>query len=381
MIVGFDARFYGSAGGLARYSQQLLNQLAKIDTTNQYVVFLGKASVNEFKTNNTNFKKVLVNARWYTLKEQLIMPIKIWRQKIDLMHFFHWNVPLLYRHHFVVTIHDLILLKYPSKKATTLSPFFFWLKYWAYKKVLRHAIYDSVKIIVPSEFVKKDILANFKVPAEKIAVIYEGVTDHRLRTTDDGPLNKNLTSKPFNHLTIKPYLLYIGVAYPHKNLEGLIEAFKIFCDRYSREYHLVLAGQENYFCKQLNNLLIFQSSNLPIIFTGFIPDSQLPALYQNASLYVFPSFSEGFGLPGLEAMLYGLPVVAANNSCLPEIYGEAAYYFDPHNPEEIAAAINKVLTDKNLQESLRQKGFEQIKKYSWEKMAQETMKIYCSGEA
>lgn len=372
MTIGLDARFYGSSGGIQRYVQQLLNHLAKIDTTNQYVVFLGDTNLNEFETNNTNFRKLRAKIKWYGLLEQILMPWKIWRTKIDLMHFPHWNVPLLFRGRFVVTIHDLILLKYPSKKITTLSPLFFVIKYWAYKKVLRHAIYDSQKIIAPSEFVKKDILANFKVPAEKIVVIYEGKPPLP-------PLRKGGTTfKPLNLSTFKPYLLYVGVAYPHKNLEGLIKAFQIFCNRYSKDYHLVLTGQENYFYQRLKkqfNLSTFKPLNL-LTFTGFIPDSQLPALYQNASLYLFPSFYEGFGLPGLEAMSYGLPILASNSSCLPEIYGQAALYFNPRDPAEMAELINKVLSDKNLQEDLRQKGFEQVKKYSWEEMARKTMEVY-----
>lgn len=393
MTIGFDARFYGSNGGIPRYVQQLLNHLTKIDTTNQYVVFLGEKNIQEFETGNKNFKKTLANARWYTLKEQIIMPWKIWRQKIDLMHFPHWNVPLLYRGKFIVTIHDLILLKYPSKKATTLSPLFFAIKYWAYKKVLRHAIYDSRKIIAPSEFVKKDILANFKVSEEKIIVIYEGSGMSSARHCEDSPTavgedeaipcfngiaslrsRYRIAEIARNDVPKKPYLLYVGVAYPHKNLEGMIKAFQIFCDQYSQDYHLILVGQENYFYRRLKKII--SNIQYPISYLGFIPDSQLPDLYQNASLYLFPSFYEGFGLPGLEAMSCGLPVLASNSSCLPEIYGQAALYFNPRDPAEMADLINTALSNKNLQEGLRQKGFEQVKKYSWERMARETLEVY-----
>lgn len=367
MKIGLDARFYGSAGGLGRYSQQLVNHLAQIDITNQYVIFLRHNNFDEPENLPPNFKKILTNARWYTLKEQILMPWKIWRAKVDLTHFFHWNMPLLYRGKFIVTIHDLILLKYPSQKATTLAPWFFALKYWAYKKVLRHAIFKSLKIIVPSEFVKKDILANFQVPAEKVVVIYEGA-GLSSRGGDE-------TMKPWNNVIPKPYLLYIGVAYPHKNLEGLIKAFKIFCDRYSKNYHLVLVGQKNYFYgKLLNNETMKQRDN--IIFTGFIPDAQLPQIYENASLYVFPSFYEGFGLPALEAMNYGLPVIAASNSCLPEILGKAALFFDPHNLQEIADKMWQVLSDNNLREKMKQAGFKRVKKYSWKRMAEKTLQIY-----
>lgn len=381
MLIGLDARLYGSDGGIQRYVQQLVNQLAKIDATNQYAVFLNKTNLNEFETNKTNFGKILADVKWYTIKEQIIMPWKIWRAKVDLTHFPHWNVPLLFRGRFVVTIHDLILLKYPSKKATTLSPLFFAIKYWVYKKVLAHAIYDSLKIIVPSEFVKKDILANFQVPADKIIVVYEGAgVMEETHCNASLQSNASLPPRPASDIK-KPYLLYVGVAYPHKNLEGLVKAFQIFCDRYSRDYHLVLVGRENYFYHRLKKIIsniqpALPAGRYPISYLGFIPDSQLPELYQNASLYIFPSFSEGFGLPGLEAMAYGTPVLASNSSCLPEIYGQAALYFNPRNLEDMAAAMNKVLTDKHQQEQMRQKGFEQVKKYSWEKCGQQTLEVY-----
>ncbi len=408
MKIGLDARFYNSAGGLGRYSQQLTNYLAKTDMTNHHVVFLSDANIHEFETNNANFKKIKANARWYTLKEQFVMPWKIWRARVDLMHFFHWNVPLLYRGRFIVTIHDLILLKYPSQKATTLSPLFFAIKYWAYKKVLRHAIYRSMKIIVPSEFVKKDILANFHVPTEKVVVIYEGAGMTEECHCDPAlageaiPFEKNheiasLPSVARNDVPKKPYLLYVGVAYPHKNLEGLIRAFKIFREKYSKDYHLVLVGQENYFYRRLrrhyeeererrrsnpdDDGIATPRRNVGtrddnIIFTGFVPDAQIPAIYQNASLYVFPSFCEGFGLPALEAMNYGLPVLAANNSCLPEILGKAALYFDPYHHQEMADKMWQLLSDDKLREKMKQLGFEQAKKYSWEKTAQQTLQIY-----
>lgn len=369
MTIGLDARFLGEAGGLARYSQQLINHLAAIDTANRYAVFLRQNNYCEFDNiKRANFEKIAADARWYSLKEQFLIPWKIWQTKVDLMHFFHWNVPLLYRGKFIVTIHDLILLKYPSKKATALSPLFFAIKYWMYKKVLRHAIYDSLKIIAPSQFVKNNILAHFKVPPDKIAVIYEGA--------GLSSQNNNRTAEQLNNLLSKPYLLYVGVAYPHKNLEGLIEAFKIFHEKYSNNYQLVLVGKENYFYKKLKQNLQSSIFNLPIIFTDFVPDSQLPQIYQNASLYIFPSLEEGFGLPALEAMRYGLPVIASDNSCLPEILGDAAAYFNPRDIEEMAETMQLVLSDTKLQEQLRQNGFERIKKYSWDDCARQTLLVY-----
>jgi len=167
----------------------------------------------------------------------------------------------------------------------------------------------------------------------------------------------------------KPYLLYVGNAYPHKNLENLILAFrKIKQDNF--DLQLVLVGGDDYFYKKL------KKNNNDVIFTGFIKDEDLNVLYNNAALYVFPSLYEGFGLPPLEAMKRGVPVASSNATCLPEVLGDAAIYFNPLDVDDMAEKIKKALLDEGLRKNLIQKGFEQIKKYSWQKMARETLEVY-----
>jgi glycosyltransferase involved in cell wall biosynthesis len=300
----------------------------------------------------------LANIPWYGLKEQLKMLKIIAKEHLDLTHFPHFNVPVFYNKPFIVTIHDLILLNYPSARATTLGPIKFFLKYFFYRIVIRHAIKKSKSIIVPSQFVKRDILKRFKVNAEKIKVVYEGTTFTRtvLVKGKDGPC--------------KNYFLYVGNAYPHKNLDGLIKAFEIF--NKNKEYNLVLIGKDDYFKKRLKK----EFSEKNIIFKDFVSDEELAEFYRSATAYVFPSFSEGFGLPGIEAMACGIPVLASNSSCLPEIYGDAALYFDPKNINQMAEKMEKIASDENLRAELIKKGFEQIKKYDWKKMTEEIVKIY-----
>ena len=176
---------------------------------------------------------------------------------------------------------------------------------------------------------------------------------------------------------VKPYLLYVGNAYPHKNLERLILAFKKLVDD-GLDYQLVLVGGEDYFYRKLK--LKIENWKLKIkdgiIFAGFMSDDDLDALYRNASLYVFPSLYEGFGLPPLEAMARGVPVVSSNATCLPEILGDAAFYFNPLDIDDMARVIKETLSSDRARKALIQKGFEQIKKYSWRKMAEETLKLY-----
>ncbi len=370
MKIGIDARFFGPVGkGLGRYVERLVENLEKIDQTNEYIIFLRKENWDYYTPKVSNFKKVLADYRWYSLVEQVAIPWLIWREKLDLVHFPHFNIPIFCPTKFVVTIHDLILLQFPTPRATTLGPLLYKIKYLAYRIVIGFGLWRAKKIITVSECTKKELINYFKVKPEKIVVTYEacdGVEYGQLGIPDKDVLKK--------HKIVKPYLLYVGNAYPHKNLESLIEVF----GNLNLDYQLVLVGREDYFYERLKREIVDLKIKNKIVFTRFVSEKELADLYRNASLYVFPSFVEGFGLPGLEAMSYGLPVVASNSSCLPEIYGEAAVYFDPKSHQDMAEKIKKVLFDQTLRKELISKGLEQVKKYSWQKCAEQTLSVYNS---
>lgn len=173
----------------------------------------------------------------------------------------------------------------------------------------------------------------------------------------------------------EPYLLYVGNAYPHKNLERLLQAFKGVLKE-SPNLSLVLVGRIDYFYNRLQKKVRELNLGDKIIFTNRVSDKILNDLYKNALIYIFPSLSEGFGLPGLEAMKQGLPVVCSDQGPLPEIYGKAAVYFNGEDIKEIAQAILQVISNNSLRENMRKQGYLQIKKYSWQKCAQETLEIY-----
>lgn len=370
MKIGIDARMLGSAqGGLGRYIEELILHLEKIDTNNQYTIFLRKKNWQNFNTKQNNFTKILADFHWYGLAEQFKFKKIIKREKIDLMHFPHWNVPFFYNHPFVVTIHDLILLHFPDRQNSTHGNLIYKLKYWGFKKILQHAISSSRAILVPSEFVKKDLIDTLGVDAKKILVTKEGTISI---TTEIKTNQKEILRK---YKITKPYLLYVGVAYPHKNIEGLINYFKIFTNKFLQNYQLVLVGKKNYFYNKIANLISNKNIN-NIILTDFVADTELPALYHNATALIYPSLYEGFGLPPLEAMAHGTPVLAAKTSCLPEILGDAALFFDPTQNTAAAQAIFDIVSDKKLRQELITKGFLQIQKYSWENCAQLTLQAY-----
>jgi glycosyltransferase involved in cell wall biosynthesis len=380
MRIGIDARLYGPAvggGGLGRYVEQLVVELQRQDRENRYVLFLKPENADACNITAPNFEKRIVDAHWYTAKEQIVVPTAIDRERLDLVHFPHWNVPLMLRTPFVVTIHDLILLEQPaSAKATTRSPAVYALKRLGYRASLWNAINRSQRIIAVSEYTKSSVKRFFpRIDPDKISVIHEGVTVFPPPAPNE-PHAPNEPNEPPVPPVPNPYLLYVGNAYPHKNLESLLHAFSFFV-RLHPEVKLVLAGRDDIFYKRLQQELDeieVPRSNVQFVMNP--TDEELAKLYRDATLYLFPSRSEGFGLPPLEAMAAGVPVAAARATCLPEILGDAALYFSPDDIEEMVEVMERAVSDETLRAHMIKQGRERVTRYSWSAMAAQTRELY-----
>ncbi len=385
--IGIDARFYGPVGkGLGRYTQEIVDNITKIDSRNQYVVFLGPHNFDEFALERENVRKIMVRAGWYSLAEQILMPFYVWRARLDLMHWPHFNVPIFTPGKFVVTIHDLILTKFPTRRATTLSPWLYKIKNLAYRLVIWLAVKRARRIIAVSQFTKDDIVQQFKIRPEKITVTYEGVAN--LAKGRDSLFAAKLDDKEtlLGYNIDSPFLLYVGNAYPHKNLEGLVRVFgKLVETQNFASLRLVLVGKKDYFYERVQGyarkLGLYRpgDKNSPIVFPGYVPDAKLEILYKQARAYVFPSLYEGFGLPPLEAMAKGCPVISSNRASLPEVLGPAAVYFDPGNEKEMLEQIKRVINNEDQCQDLIKKGLAQVKKYSWWECARKTLEVYINS--
>lgn len=361
-----DARFLGTSTGIGRYVSELVIGLEKIDKENKYYVLINHENENKYNPSNSNFEKIIVDIPWYGLKEQFEISKILNKIKPDLVHFPHFNIPFFCRYSFVVTIHDLILTRYPSQRATTLSPLKYFIKNLFYRIIINRAVKKSKKIITVSEFTKNDIVKYFRVNDSKIIVTYEGVSDTLIK-------NENNASSILEKLNIEnKFLLYVGNAYPHKNLEFLINAFSKYHDKGLK---LVLVGHEDYFYKRLKQFAI-DNDFKSVIFAGYVRDEDLSYLYQKCEAYVFPSLCEGFGLPPLEAMQNNAVVLSSNYSCLPEILKDCAIYFDPKNEEDFVDKLQIILNDQGLRNHLRTDTKQLLGVYSWEKMVEETLEVY-----
>lgn len=357
MHIAIDARELRTSTG--RYIERLLNYLQELDHENDYTVLLKPGDIAGWQTKNEHFRAVPCPHEEFTFAEQIGLREQLDRLKPDLVHFGMVQQPVWYRGKVVTTIHDLTTVRFDNPAKNQLV---FKLKQQVYKYVIKRAAKKSTAVITPTEFVKSDV-ANFThIDPSKIFVTLEAAD----------PLSENAT--PLPDLQNKKFIMYVGRPTPHKNLEHLIEAYSLLRAQHP-DLLLVLAGKKDANYKRIE-AGVREKLKGHIIFTDFISDGQLRWLYENCQAYVFPSLSEGFGLPGLEAMIHGAPVVSSNATCLPEVYGQAAHYFDPLDVHGMSDAINEVLTDESLRKTLIEAGKFQAAGYSWKRMAEQTLEIY-----
>lgn len=372
MRVTVDARFFGPAGtGLGRYTAELVRNLLLVDPTVELTLIVLNAS-GPALPRDPRVRLVPFPVRWYSVAEQVQLPALLKRTSADLYHFPHFNVPLTAPRPFVVTVHDLILHEFPTDRATTLGPTRYRLKRLAYRFIIRQALARAERVLTVTQTSAEAIRRRFPQAAGKVVMTYEGPSDLQPPHDDgdDRALVRALGVRP-------PFLLYVGNAYPHKNLELLLDALPVVRAQYP-DVQLALVGATDFFHDRLRGTARAKGLRVgtEVVFPGFVSDRQLVALYRQASLYVFPSLAEGFGLPALEAMTFSLPVAAARASCLPEVLGDAAAYFDPYDPRAAAAVIARLLGPTDQRRTLIARGHAQVHRYSWRRLAAETLAVY-----
>jgi glycosyltransferase involved in cell wall biosynthesis len=354
--------------GIGRYVYEFVKNAIAINAENgwphEFVLFFNEPEYSGYETAK-NVKKVLVNARHYSFKEQFKFPSKIKKEKVDVMFFPHFNVPIFYRKSYIVTIHDLTLSIFPGQKMT---------KFYhriAYHSTIKNAVKRARKIIAVSENTKTDIVKFLHIQKEKIEVIYNGVGDE-FRMIEDlkefAPTLKKYNIK-------KEFLLYTGVWRSHKNLPRLIEAFDIIKNKDNLNLQLVITGKPDPHYPEVKEEIKKYKLKDDVICTEPVDEKDLIDLYNAADMYVFPSLYEGFGMPPLEAMKCGTPVVASNASSIPEICGKAAAYFDPYDAKDVAKKITEVYKNADKKAKLIEAGLIRAAKFSWKTAAEKIFDV------
>ncbi|NIM91039.1 MAG: glycosyltransferase [Candidatus Aminicenantes bacterium] len=373
MKIGFDLDSLTlRSGGIGRYGVNLINHLAKIlltETDHEIFVFFHRSFDRSFLPAQENLELVnkYTRIKSNVLRKAVFLPFSIRNLKMDLFHGVdHIGLPFLYRSktcQYVVTIHDLITRIYPRS---------FPIKQRLIQNTLLPLILSKAeRIIVDSRSTENDVQKFYSQQVEKVRVIYPGVESlfyPRSQKEVERVLDKY-------QLDFK-YYFFLGTLEPRKNIVRLIEAFIKLKRKRNVEHRLVISGRKGWLYKEIMEKIKHSPFSQDIIFTDFVDDQDLPYLFSGAEMFLYPSLYEGFGLPVLEAMACGTPVIASNLSSLPEITGEAGILVDPMNIEEIALAMEELSEDRKLQEELRKKGLERAKLFSWEKAAQETKELY-----
>ncbi len=379
MHIGIDARMYGVYHrGIGRYVERLIAQLADRTDDNRYTLFMDSKTAESVSFPRGKVRVVRTDAPWYGFREHIEMPLLIRRSGVDVCHFPHLNVPYWCPVPYAVTIHDLIVLHFPDSRATTLPGWRYRAKLAGYRMVLKNALKNAARVMAVSEFTKRDIIRHFGISEDAIMVTYPGVDRMVLGTEGMGNTPQFDAYLRTTFGISRSYLLYVGSAYPHKNLEALISCYVLLRTAMHRNWQLVFAGREDAFYRRLKAFVeraVPEEFRRDIIFTGGVSERDLDGLYRGAKLFVFPSLYEGFGLPPLEAMARGTPVVAANVASIPEALADAASYFEPKSADRMAETLDAVGGSQRLQNELRLRGFERVGHFTWEKTARETLKV------
>ncbi len=295
---------------------------------------------------------------------------QLYKLRADVVHFPLNNQPVLYFGKTIVSTLDLTMLYYTRPGKTPLP--IFWLKMAMFRFLFWYSNRKAAAVITISNYVKDELAKKYPFTRGKTTNTYNASEPP---IQGQAAIPQVLATKFQIPNSKFRFIFYVGTAFPHKNLPKLIEAFEIL-HASQPELNLVLVGKKEKYYTELEQSVANSPARSNITFTGFIPDQELKWLYENAEAYVFPSLSEGFGLPGLEAMVHSCPVVSSNATCLPEVYGDAAIYFDPHNAQDMATKITTVISDESLKKDLVAKGHQQAAKYSWRRMAEQTQEIY-----
>ena len=368
MNIGIDARKIRDFG-IGMYIENLLKYLPEFDTENEYIIFHYPEDKAIIPHASANFKLVSDTSPKYSIRELISLPVKMWQHHLDLFHAPHYTLPPFRPCKGIVTIHDVIHLRFPEYLPHPAA-------YYYAKGMMWAAAKSAKKIITVSECSKRDIVRYLGIPEEKIEVIYNGI-DLNIETSDSKEAIEVLRERIRSRFGIsRPYLLYLGNFLPHKNLDTFIKAYALLKRQYEIPHCLVLAGKNDNMREKLQAIIDQEQLTNDVFLTGFVEDEWKSPFYACADLFVYPSLYEGFGLQALEAMAHHTPVAISNVAALPEIAGDAAVRFDPNSPENMAATLYNALTDQPLRATLIQHGTQRLQDFSWQEMAKKTVEVY-----
>lgn len=371
MHIGIDAHAIGAQqGGNETYIRNLIRALAEIDSNNRYTLYLANAKAAEewrtgFTKQFTNFEVRSLPPPTPLVRVPVALAFELRFRPVDLLHV-QFTAPPFCPVPVVATIHDLAFEHLPETFTRRGS--------FQLKLTVRKTAKKAARIATVSEYSRQDLLRTYRLPPEKVVVTYNGVEPH----FSCQPASTNELDLIRQRFGIqRDFILAVGSLQPRKNLVRLIRAYaKLRSEHEQFNYQLVIVGRKLWLADSIFDEVNRQKWAADVILTGYVTDEDLPALYRTATAFVYPSIFEGFGLPPVEAMACGTPVITSNLSSLPEIVGDAAVLIDPYNEQDLAAGLLRVVNDEQLRVRLRSRGIEQAKKFTWRTAAEKTLELY-----
>ena len=371
MRIGIEAQriFRKKKHGMDMVALELIKQLQIIDTQNEYFIFVNTMEDKESLQETTNFKIVYLKESSYPVWEQYHLPKAVKEYKLDVLHCTSNTAPLYTSVPLVITLHDIIYLeKWNFTQGTAYQIVGNLYRRWNVPQVVKKARH----IITVSNFERGRIADYFKLPTHQLSAIYNGVGTHFKKVSNLAELER---TKRTYHLPDN-FIFYLGNTDPKKNVMGVLKAFSILKKRGNLDTKLLMLDIDRDYLlnimQQINDIGLMND----IVFSGYVPNKDLPAIYSQASLFLYPSLRESFGIPLVEAMACEVPIITSNTSSMPEVALDAALLVDPNNPYEIAETIHKLQTDLSLQKQLIQKGLERATHFTWKSNAERTLEIY-----
>ncbi len=371
MHIGIDAHAIGARqGGNETYIRNLIRALAEIDGENRYTIYLANARAAEtwrdgFANQHKNFSVKLLPPPTPLVRAPVFLAYELFRRPVDALHV-QYTAPPFCRVPVIATIHDLAFEHLPETFTRRGS--------WQLKLTVRATARKAARIATVSEYSRQDLIRSYHLPPEKVVVTYNGIEPH-FTPQPASPSEAEEIGRRFG--IARDFLLAVGSLQPRKNLVRLIRAYsKLRGECESFDHQLVIVGRKLWLAGEIFAEVKRQPWADDVILTGYVADEDLPALYRAASAFVYPSIFEGFGLPPLEAMACGTPVVTGDNSSLPEVTGDAALLVDARDEQALANSLLEVVSNQPLRARMREKGIAQARKFTWREAAEKTLRLY-----
>jgi glycosyltransferase involved in cell wall biosynthesis len=362
--IGLDARKIQDFG-IGTYVRNLVAALARVDRENRYVLLVRPADEEALPELPENFRTVVERSAVYSARELFALSYRLLRLKLDLYHATHYVLPAMVPSRVVVTIHDIIHLLYPEFLPSGLAFFYA-------QRMIHRSLTRGDRIIAVSQNTKADLMEYFDVDGKKIQVVYNGVEERFRERLSREEVDRRLATLGL----ARPYLLFVGNPKPHKNLDNVVQAYARARRMAQFDVPLVCVGDKSGSESKIRQRAQYLGLADRVLLRGHVPDELLPAIYQGATLFLYPTLYEGFGLPVVEAMASGVPVITSNTSALKEIAEGYAHLVDPLDVDGMAKAIANAMADDGRRAALAKLGSRRAEDFRWEETARKTLAIY-----